>query len=95
MELAKKYLADGKGFKSRMSRQKPVKLVHSDTKSDTKLGRGLIVADQALFLRVARSCQLHMVPSIHSGFESFIPFIRFAVNVSVSLFPRSSGARTE
>lgn len=42
----------------------------------------------------AQSCQLHMIPSIRNGFESFIPSIRFAASLFVSLFPRNSGART-
>jgi hypothetical protein len=46
-------------------------------------------------LGLTQSRQLRMIPSIRSRFESFIPFIRFAVSLSVSLFPRSSGARTE
>ena len=40
MELTKSYLADGTGFNSRMSRQKPAKSTRFDTKSDTKLGPG-------------------------------------------------------
>jgi hypothetical protein len=38
MEFAKPYLADGKGFNSRTSRQKPLKSARFDTKSDTKFG---------------------------------------------------------
>ena len=53
------------------------------------------VTHQAFHLPLTQSRQLRMIPSIRSRFESFIPFIRFAVSLSVSLFPRSSGARTE
>jgi hypothetical protein len=57
--------------------------------------RFLRVAYAGLDFALAQSCQLHIIPSIRNRFESFIPFIRFAVSLSVSLFPRNSGARTE
>jgi len=66
MELAKSYLADGKGFNSRTSRPEPLKSACFDTKSDTKLGRGLIVADQALFFHVVGSKTV----SVQSSFQS-------------------------
>ncbi len=40
MEFVKPYLADGKDFNSRMSRQEPLKSARFDTKSDTKIGPG-------------------------------------------------------
>ena len=54
MELATLYLLDGKGVNNRTSRQEALKSARFDTKSDTKLGRGLIVADQAPFLSDGR-----------------------------------------
>jgi hypothetical protein len=51
MELTKQYLADGKGFNSRTGRQKLPKSVRLDTKSDTKLGQGLMSGGSALFFQ--------------------------------------------
>jgi hypothetical protein len=46
-----------------------------------------------LNLTLAQSCQLHMVPSIHSRFGSFIPSIHFAASPFGSSLPRCSGAK--
>jgi hypothetical protein len=54
MEFTKSYLADGKGFNSRMSRQEPLKSARFDTKSDTKLGRGADSGGSSPFLSGGR-----------------------------------------
>ena len=51
-------------------------------------------ADPRLHFPLTQSRQLRMIPLIRSRFESFIPFIRFAVSLSVSLplVPISAGS---
>ena len=68
MEFAKQYLADGKGFNSRMSRQKPLKSARFATKMlpkrvlpicyQTHLGRGLTAGDQPVFYSMILSPSL-------------------------------------
>jgi hypothetical protein len=55
--------------------------------------RLLCMADTTFDFALAQSCQLHMILSIRSKFESFIPSIRFAASPFGSSCPRCSGAR--
>jgi len=53
----------------------------------------LRMVDAALDFSFAQSCQLHMIRSIRSRFESFILSIRFAASPFGSSFPKCSGAK--
>jgi hypothetical protein len=74
MEVTKPYLADGKGFNSRMSRKKPLKSARFATKMlpkrvlpicyQTDSGRGLTAGDQP-FLPDDCAAEINSDPSPH------------------------------